>query len=591
MNKKSNYSRLIGVSSKGRLPLAVAVILSAVSGVCSVLPYYVAYMVASNLFCQPVSGASTSTMALWLLVIIITKAVTGTASGLMAHYAAYNMLYDIRVRVVEKMAKLPLGYFIRHSSGEIRKTLVEDVEKLEKFFAHHICDFVKIITMPVTTVIILLGVSIPMTIASLVPFILGLGFQFLVFRSYNTMMEQYYRHSGRISTAVIEYIRGMPVVKAFNKTTQTFLRFNKVLDDYQKFWMRFVKKTGLPFVSFSVCSDAGFLFVLPLGIILVAAGTLSVPKLFLFHSVGVCYTMLIPMLAQVASTLSINMRNLDGVYGILDTPSLRELDSSHNFSPNDYDIKIEGLTFSYEKDIPVLSNVDMEIKEGQTVAFVGPSGAGKSTMANLIARFYDPDQGRVLLGGIDLRNIRYNELMDHISYVFQDKFSFGDTVLENIRMYRKDINRDKVIEIAKLAQVHEFIEKLPNGYDTLLGSKGTYLSGGQLQRVNIARAILKDAPVIILDEATAFADPENENLIQRGLSVLLKNKTVIVIAHRLRTIRNADKIYVFNQGKITEQGNFDELIQRNGLFYSMWKAGESSSKWKFSVRRSVTCTQ
>ena len=583
MKKQSNFIRMLKLSEKGRASLFIAVFLVVINGVLSVFPYYLCYIVASDLLGYSIYDYNINILILWLLTVLVLKAITAATAGYLSHHCAYDILLDIRIRVVEKMAKLPLGYFFEHPAGKIRKTIVDDVEKLEKFFAHHICDFVKIIVMPITAFIILLKVNIILSFIFLIPLLLGVILQVLVFKSYNSMMDEYYHYKSQISKSVIEYIRGMPVVKLFNKTTQTFLKFNQTLNDYKMFWMQFVKKSGFPFVGFSICSDSGFLFALPLGIIMVASSVISVPGLFLLLSVGVSYTMFIPILGQVASVLSINLKNLDGVYSILDTPSLDESDTVKAEEIENYDIGIESVTFAYEKGLEVLKNINIKIKEGETVAFVGPSGAGKSTMANLIARFYDPDHGKITLSGIDIRDMSYNSLMDHVSYLFQENFTFADTVFENIRMYNKEITKKEVIKVAKLARADEFIRELTNGYDTLLGSEGTYLSGGQVQRINIARAIIKNSPIVILDEATAFTDPENENLIQKGLNELLRGKTVIVIAHRLRTIRHASNIYVFNQGEIVESGSFEQLIALDGLFSSMWQSAKETKQWKFTA--------
>jgi ATP-binding cassette subfamily B protein len=473
-----------------------------------------------------------------------------------------------------------MGYFSRHTTGAIKKILGEDVERVELFIAHHIPDLAAAIVLPVMTLIYLFILDWRLALAAMIPLPIAFGAQRVAFggsRRAETMKE-WHDSMEAMNGTIVEYVRGMPVIKVFNQTVYSFRRFKESVYSYRDWMVSVSKKMTPPWAAFTVIVGSGLVFILPVGVWLYVRGGLDLSVLLLFMILGAGYMAPLVKLAMFSSQLTQINEGVTRIEAIFDEPETPEPDVPE--IPRSYSIELGDVCFSYEEK-EVLHDVSFRAEEGTVTALVGPSGAGKTTIAQLLLRFWDVDSGEILIGGVNVKNIPVEELMNIVSFVFQDVFIFHDTVFENIRMGMDGVTRDQVEAAAKAAQAHGFIEGLPQGYDTLIGEGGTvHLSGGEAERISIARAILKNAPIIVLDEATAFADPENEARIQDAFSELMEGKTVVVIAHRLSSITDADQIIVLDEGRVAGVGSHGLLLDAGGLYQSMWEAHTAARGWE-----------
>jgi ATP-binding cassette subfamily B protein len=503
-------------------------------------------------------------------------------SLMLSHIAAFNILYEIRVKISEKLTKLSMGFFSRKSSGEINKVMAEDVEKIETFVAHNIPDTTAAIVFPIILVAYLFLVDWRLAIVAIIPLPIALLVQMKMMSGSKgkDLYREYHNSLQAINTAVVEYVRGMPVVKVFGATADSFQRLKETVNNYGDFSKRIAKDYSSVYPGFLTVISASLVFIIPVAVFLLTQSSVYsqfIPTVLLFLIIG--GGMFFPLFKLLYAggflrNISIGVERIDD---ILYREEMIEIDSGKQ--PTDASIAFEDVSFAYE-DKKTLDNISFYAEPGTITALVGPSGAGKTTIGLLSARFWDVLQGTVRIGGVDIREMKIETLMDYVSFVFQDGFLFFDTIEENIRMGNKNVTKNAIIEAAKAAQCHEFIENLPEGYDTMIGEGGTYLSGGEAQRISMARVILKDTPIIVLDEATAFADPENETKILQAFSRLIENKTVIVIAHRLSTIVNADQILVIDKGRIAQHGTHGELVASDGLYQRMWNSFTRSREWK-----------
>ena len=524
----------------------------------------------------------------WLaLVGIIANILLYFLAIFSSHMAAFGTLYELKVLFANHITKIPLGYHLTIGSGRLRKIMDENIESVEGFIAHQFPDFVASITAPIVMIVILFTVDWRFGLASLAGIILAFIAEFIGYGSgaMKENMGKYQTALEEMNNASVEYVRGMPVVKAFNQTASSFKKLKDAISGYTEWVLKFSLGWQNCMPAFTTIINNIYLILIPVGILI---GT-KTSDFTGFALSFIFYLLFVPAIAGILNKIMYISESFMQINGnvarmdeILNIPEMPETD--HPKKPVNDDIAFENVSFSYtgNADEKALEDVSFTAKQGQITAIVGPSGGGKSTIANLISRFWDVSSGSIMIGGIDIRDMAEEALMRHVSFVFQDIFLFKQSILDNIRMGNPQASEEEVIAAAKAAQCHEFISKLPNGYHTVVGTKGIHLSGGERQRIAIARAIIKNSPIIVLDEATAFSDPENEYLIQKAFEKLMQGKTVIIIAHRLSTIRNADHIIVMEKGHLTEEGKHDDLVAVGGRYAKMWNHYTEAIDWKIS---------
>ena len=479
-------------------------------------------------------------------------------SGILSHIAAFNILYGLRKTITEKVGILPMGYLSHRNSGAFKKIISDDVERIETFVAHQIPDFVKAVALPLLTLGYLFSEDWRLALISCLPLLVLVVIMPLMFGSKNQNLTQKYHHSlEEMSAGIVEYVRAMPVMKIFQQSAETFDKYGKKVLTFHRFVSDWIRHSSPPFAIFMSFASNAMLPVLVLGLYLYFHNGLTLATLLFFLILGTGYMRPVFAMSNMAMQLQLIEQGVQQIDKILEA---RVLPETH--TPQHY----------------VLNDINFIAKEGSITALVGPSGAGKSTVGQLLSRFWDIQEGSISIGGVDIRQLSTEKLMQMVSFVFQDSFMFAQTMYENIRMGMNK-TKEEVIAAAQAAQIHDFIMSLPKGYDTLFGQQGVHLSGGEQQRFQLARAILKNAPILVLDEATAFADPENEYKIQQAFSELIKGKTVLVIAHRLSTITTADQIIVFEKGEINAIGTHNELLQSSELYQRMWNAHNRAQDW------------
>ena len=587
---KTGLARCMELASDRKGLVFLAAVLSSLAAIASFIPYIAVYfMIRSIIGVFPNLDQLDMGMVMnygWLaLAGIVANILLYFLAIFSSHMAAFGTLYELKVLFADHITKIPLGYHLTIGSGRLRKIMDENIESVEGFIAHQFPDFVASITAPIVMVIILLAVDWRFGLASLVGIILAFVAEFIGFGSgeMKENMGKYQKALEEMNNASVEYVRGMSVVKAFNQTASSFKKLKEAITGYTEWVLKFSLGWQNCMPAFTTIINNVYLILVPVGILI---GSRS-DDFAGFAMTFIFYLLFVPAISGVLNKImyiSESFMQIDGNVArmdeILNIPEMPE--TSHPKKPTNDDVAFKDVSFSYTGDIheKALENVSFVAKQGQITAIVGPSGGGKSTIANLISRFWDVTEGCIRIGGVDIRKIPQAELMRQVSFVFQDTFLFKQSILDNIRMGNPTASEAQVIEAAKAAQCHDFIEKLPDGYHTMIGASGIRLSGGERQRIAIARAIIKDAPIIVLDEATAFSDPENEYLIQKAFEKLIQNKTVIMIAHRLSTIRNADQILVMEHGQLIEQGTHDTLMERQGKYTQMWNSYMESISWK-----------
>ncbi|MEM6449189.1 MAG: ABC transporter ATP-binding protein [Cyanobacteria bacterium P01_D01_bin.105] len=563
-----------------RLFLALSALFAVIGAALGLVPYYLIYLVSLRLF-GPSASADVQTvgpLAWWAIAAVVSKSLFIGLSTKLSHIAAYTILYDLRIELAYKLACLPLGYFTGRTTGEIKKIIHEDVEQLEQGLAHLIPDVVSGLAVPLIAGTLLALTDWRMTLATLasgVVAILLFGFTMSHFdmSAYNNLLA-------KMNGAVIQYINGMKVIKAFTRTDASFDQLQTVVEEIRQVYVKTTRVSALPMAFMLTLMRSAAVTVVPVGIALYLTGSLSVPTFVLFVVMGLGFNR--PIMAVlfhgVAGFYQVNSAS-KRIAAVFDQPALAE--PAQPKQPTGNGISFKDVSFSYGETL-VLNQISFMVPAGSVTALVGPSGAGKSTIAKLIPRFWDVSSGEISIGGVNIQEIAVERLMRQVSFVFQDVFLFNDTVLENIRMGKPNATRSEIAAAAKAARCHDFIEALPQGYDTCVGENGVSLSGGQRQRLSIARALLKDAPIIVLDEATAYVDPENEMLVQQAIAALLENgnKTLIVVAHRLSTITEADQILVLDQGTIVAQGTHESLLEHCDLYREQWQAHTTAQMWQ-----------
>jgi ATP-binding cassette subfamily B protein len=591
---KTGIARLLEISAQKPRLLISAVILSSVSGVLQFAPYFSAFKVieiAAVNYGALNEGHIRLIMA-WVIAGVVCIGVGFLfmyAGSLCSHTAAFGILYGLRINLAKKLTELPLGFHSENSTGKIRKILELNVEKIEQWIAHALPDYISGIVGFFVILIMLFKVNILLTLVFLAVVFAGvvIATRFSAGKKGMEHVRRRQKSLERINASAVQYVNGMPAVKIFNRSAESFQTFKKDIYDYQDWAIKASSDFRTTYtILFSLIKGIA-LFILPMGTLLLTVNPSS-----LQYALGICMFLILspgivaPIfkvvgIGSVVKDISAGVERIDMIFN---TPPLSEPETGE--LPKRFDARFSGIRFSYnakdENPVFAVDGVSFSAEEGKITALVGPSGGGKSTIAQLIPRFWDIEQGEISIGGVNIKRIKMEDLNTVVSFVFQDCFLFFDTIRKNIRGGMADAAEEEIISAAKAAQCHDFISALPQGYDTLIGEGGVYLSGGEEQRVNIARAILKNAPILVLDEATAFADAENEALLYRAIKSLIQNKTVIMIAHRLSTIVNADKIIVIDNGKILEEGTHDSLVKAGGLYTELYSAYTKSAKWTVS---------
>ena len=593
---KTGLARCLEMASGKKGLIIVSAILSALAAVSSFIPYISIYLIIRELVgvfpeMAAVNISTVLTYAWMALGGIAGNIILYFAALTCSHLAAFGTLYELKLLFSRHITQIPLGYHITIGSGKLRKIMDENIESIEGFIAHQLPDFVGALVAPVAMIFILLGVDWRFGIVTLLGIVLGFVVQFSGFNGEaKEKMHKFQKAQENMNGASVEYVRGMSVIKAFNQTANSFKRLSKSIADYTSFVLEYALGWQNCMPAFTTIINNIYLLLIPVGIFIGMNTTdyRSYSLTFIF------YLVLVPAISGVLNKImyiSESFTQIDGnverMDEILNIPVLPESGAKTELSS--YNINFEHVTFSYEEDktVMALEDVSFMAKQGEITAIVGPSGGGKSTIANLISRFWDVSGGSIKIGDTDIRNIPLDDFMKKVSFVFQDTFLFKQSIFDNIKIGNPAATAQQIIEAAKAAHCHDFVSKLPDGYKTVVGTKGIHLSGGERQRIAIARAIIKDSPVIVLDEATAFSDPENEYLIQKAFEKLVKNKTVVIIAHRLSTIRNANQILVMEKGRLVEQGTHDGLVQRSGRYAQMWNSYTESINWKIGTRKAV----
>ncbi|BDR77799.1 ABC transporter permease [Clostridium tetani] len=567
MKKQSHLGFLLEISGREKFKLYLAALFSIISSLLAIVPYILMYNIVLELFGNAVDYEKIKSMAIIVSITIVARMAIFLLSGVFSHIAAFTILYELRIKAINHMSKLNMGFFTGNTIGNVKKTINEDIEKLENFIAHQIPDLSSAVVAPIIIIGYLLYLNWKLALVLFIPIILGFLSQISMFKGMKDMMAHYHELVKRLNSTIIQYINGMNVMKAFNLSAKSFKNYKDVTEEYADYWIDLSMKTAPLYGVFLVLIDSGLLFIIPIGGFMFLKGSINAPTYILFLILSANFLTSFKQLLEFGGTFSMLLEGAGKVRDILD----KEVQVEGNKSlDKDINGKIEfnNVTFKYDKE-EVIKNLSLTIEPKTMVALVGPSGSGKTTLGQLVGRFWDVKEGNITIDDVDIKDIKMEELMDKVSFVFQDVFMLQDSILENIKMgSNKTIKQ--VIEVSKKAQIHDFIMSLPDGYDTSLGEDGIKLSGGEKQRISIARAILKDSPIVILDEVTSYSDIENESRIQKALRNLLKDKTAIIIAHRLYTIKNADKIVVLDEGKIIEQGKHNYLMNKKGLYKHLW---------------------
>lgn len=584
MKKQSNLSRLMDYAGSHRYFTYVSWILSAISALVALVPFwYIWKIIKEVLEVTPnFDDAKNLVHYGWQAVLFAVLSVLIYIGGVMcSHLAAFRVATNIRIAAVRHIATLPLGFADSFGSGKLRKIINECSGATETYLAHQLPDKAGAIATPCGLLVLLLAFDWRLGLLSLAPVLLGFVIMSaMTGKRMAEKMKQYQNALDSMSNEAVEYVRGIPVVKTFKQTVFSFKKFKGTIDEYEKWSIAYTKELRMPMMFYTAAINGVFAFLIAGALIITRNGVTSEFLLNLLF-----YIIITPIisvtLTKIMHMSEENMIVADALRRIDSVMNLEPLSEAKNPQhPMDSSVEMCNVGFSYDGKTEVIKDISLKIEPGQTVAFVGPSGGGKSTIASLISRFFDVKNGSIKIGGVDVKNIAKEELMNTVSFVFQNSKLVKASILDNVKMGKPDATREEVVEALKAAQCMDVIEKFPQGVDTVIGTKGVYLSGGEQQRVAIARAVLKNAPILILDEATAFADPDNEAKVQAAFQELAKGKTVIMIAHRLSTVTNADCIYVIKDGQIVEYGKRDELCERGGLFARMWNNYQASVQWK-----------
>ncbi len=584
--KKSTMAVLMHYAGDHKYFTYASAVLASVSALIALIPFYDVWRIIKEIlevrpdFSKAVNISSYGWQAVGFALLSMVFYI---AALMCSHKAAFRVQANMRISMMQHIMKLPLGYVEAEGTGKIRKIVTDSSAATENFLAHNLPDKAVSYATPVGLLIMMMAFDWKLGLICLIPAVIAFALMGTLMMGPKMAedMKQYQNALETMSAEAVEYVRGVPVVKTFGQTVFTFKRFKNAIDEYEKWTLGYTKNMMLPMVCFTTAANAIFAAIIIAAFIFTGNGVTDefVLNLFFYVLITSVLTVTLMKVAYAGESQMIVNDALNRVYGILETEPLSE--SKKNEQPKDSSIELSDVTFAYAgAKNNAIDGISMSVRSGEHIALVGPSGGGKTTLASLIARFWDVKSGSIKIGGTDVRNVSSDELMNYVSYVFQDSRLLKMSIMDNIRMGRPGASDEEVMQALRDAQCMDIIEKFPDGVNTMIGSKGIYVSGGECQRLSIARAFLKNAPVLILDEATAFADPDNEVLVQQAFEKLSKDKTVIMIAHRLSTVTNADCIYVLSDGKIAESGTHSELISENGIYSHMWNEYNKSVNWQ-----------
>lgn len=591
MKKQSDLSRLLDYAGKRKYFSYASWVLAALSALVSLAPFYFIFNIIKEVIKTSPDFGNAKNLIFngWMAVLFAVVGYLLYIEALMcSHMAAFRVATNMRKDVLNHLVKLPLGYVEEVGSGRLRKIINDSTAASETYLAHQLPDKAVAVATPIGLIALLFIFDWKLGILSLIPVVLA----FLIMASMTgkkmaQKMREYQNSLDAMSNEAVEYVRGIPVVKTFGQTVFSFKRFKATIDNYEKWVISYTKDLRIPMMLYTAAINSVFVFLIAGAVIFTKNG---VTDKFLLNLIF--YIIITSVISLTLTKIMYQSENamivadaLQRIDTVLEAKPLPEPETGK--VPSDSSVEFRNVSYSYDGIKNAVENISLNIPAGSTVAFVGPSGSGKSTLANLISRFFDVSEGQVLVGGVDVRNIKKEILMDNVSFVFQNSHLIKGTILDNVRMARPQASKEEVMNALEKSQCMDIVKKLPNGVDTVVGTNGVYLSGGEQQRIAIARIMLKDSPIVILDEATAFADPDNEVMVQKAFSELAKNRTVIMIAHRLSTVAGADRIYVLKDGKIEEYGKYNELINNGGMFSKMWNDYRHSVDWKVSKEASL----
>ena len=565
--------------------LPCSVVLSAVNGLLSLVPFIFLWLVVRTLLTADGNLADTPVWdyAIAAFAVSVANVLLYFAALMLSHLSAFRIETNMRRTAMERLMRVPLGFFDTQNTGRMRKIIDEDSSQTHTFVAHILPDVAGSVVAPIGIIILLLAVDWQLGIAAMVPIVCAFGIMgYMMNPKNNDFQRMYLDAQEKMSAEAVEYVRGIPVVKVFQQTVFSFKRFHDSIINYRDLVIRYTLLWRTPMSAYTIAINAFAFLLVPTGIILIGHGG----ETAIIVSDMVLYVLIAPIIAanvmkamHLSENLFLANEAVDRLEKLTATPPLPE--SSEPEKAAAFDVSLRNVSFRYEAaERDAVSHIDLDIPQGKTVALVGASGSGKTTIARLIPRFWDVREGSLKIGGVDVRHMDKAVLMRNVSFVFQNTRLFKTSILENIRYGNPDATIEQVNRAVDLSQSREIIERLPQGLNTVIGAEGTYLSGGEQQRIVLARAILKDAPIVVLDEATAFADPENEHLIRQAFAHLTCGKTVLMIAHRLTTVQDADNIVVVDNGRIAEQGTHQQLMEKATLYYKMWNEYQKSVAWK-----------
>ena len=586
MKKKKSIKDIISYSEIKKGQLVGGILFVSLGMLLSICPILVIYKVIKSLFLYGKLEQSTIQFCIYGLAAVVLSYCLTYIGGILCHKFSYVLIANLKKKILFHIGNLPLGFFTGDNKSKIRQVLGSDMNQIEGYFSHQLPNLISTLALILAMIIVMLKINLILGLTTLLIIFVGLGIQIAIMAKIikSGGLEKNFAILDQINSATTEYVKGMPEVKIFGTGAKSFKTFSKSVGEYRDFTSSMTSMIRPGFVSFRMFILSVATFIVPVGILLMSRNN----NLY-FATVFIFYLILAPAISVPALKLrdfaeGMNLLNevVLRIYEIIDQKELAIKNSEEEIKG--HDLEFENVSFSYGNE-EVLKNISFCAKQGEVTALVGYSGAGKSTIGTLIPRFYDPSEGSIKIGGVNIKNIPINVLMDNIAFVFQDSDLITDTVFNNIAMAKTGSTKEDVIKACKKARCHDFIEKLPNGYNTVLG-KGTYLSGGEKQRIAVARAILKDAPILVLDEATSFADSENEYLMQEALSELVKDKTVIMIAHRLNTIEHANQILVISDGKIAERGKHEDLILADGIYKRLFDIYKKTNIWQMNIEGS-----
>jgi len=586
MKKKKSIKDIISYSEIKKGQLVGGILFVSLGMLLSICPILVIYKVIKSLFLYGKLEQSTIQFCIYGLAAVILAYCLAYIGGILCHKFSYVLIANLKKKILFHIGNLPLGFFTGDNKSKIRQVLGSDMNQIEGYFSHQLPNLISTLTLILAMIIVMLKINLILGLTTLLIIFIGLGIQIAIMAKIikSGGLDKNFAILDQINSATTEYVKGMPEVKIFGTGAKSFKTFSKSVGEYRDFTSSMTSMIRPGFVSFRMFILSVATFIVPVGILLMSRNNnLDFATVFIF------YLILAPAISVPALKLrdfaeGMNLLNevVLRVYEIIDQKELAIENTEEGIKGRD--LEFNNVSFSYGNE-EVLKNISFCAKQGEVTALVGYSGAGKSTIGTLIPRFYDPSEGSIKIGGVNIKSIPINTLMDKIAFVFQDSDLITDTVFNNVAMAKTGSTKEDVIKACKKARCHDFIEKLPNGYNTVLG-KGTYLSGGEKQRIAVARAILKDAPILVLDEATSFADSENEYLMQEALSELVKDKTVIMIAHRLNTIEHANQILVISDGKIAERGKHEDLIVADGIYKRLFDIYKKTNIWQMDIEGS-----